>query len=327
ALIKYLQNLWLFLSAFNLTGTTTRLSFDETVTRIQHYYAFHEEASLKMILEGLTRLRTKVMELNPNFIQHLDIESLLTLFVENFFSSMRGGNTDTPMMLDFCLRFPRCINELLKRVTGTSYRYFTNPVASYYLQPTLGDVDINFCDLAKLPKPLSGCLSKKQLDEIRQWVQQYDNTTRNFSTKDKPGTLPLNLYESAPPEQHSVDFNDVLLNEDIPVQHQYTNTARNIVIAQSTYVVVSRIYRLCSAPNSQLYITKLLEDVVDDYDSARYVTTLCYTQDVVDPLLFTTSGEEHVIPKEGIKGVVSSLTVVENETVEIDEGEYYLLLA
>ena len=41
------------------------------------------------------------------------------------------------------------------------------------------------------------------------------NTTRNFSTKDKPGTLPLNLYESAPPEQHSVDF-DVLLNEDIP---------------------------------------------------------------------------------------------------------------
>ena len=81
ALIKY------FLSAFNLSGTTTRLSFDETVTRVQHYYAFHEEASLKvqgikgstsqtqgpdgtlsattlnsvkMILEGLTRLRTKV---------------------------------------------------------------------------------------------------------------------------------------------------------------------------------------------------------------------------------------------------------------------------
>ena len=198
--------------------------------------------------------------------------------------------------------------------------------------PTLGDVDINFCDLAKLPKPLSGCLSRKQLlNEIRQWVKQHgksvrQNTTRNFSTKDKPGTLPLNLYESAPPEQHSVDF-DVLLNEDIPVQHQDTSTARNIVIAQSTYVVVSRIYKPRSAPNSPLYITKLLEDVVDDYDSARYVTTLFYTQDVVDPLLFTTSGEEHVIPKEGIKGVVSSITVVDNETVEIDEGEYYLLLA
>ena len=74
-----------------------------------------------MILEGLTRLRTKVMELNPNFVQHLGVVSLLTHFVENFFSSMRGGNTDTPMMLDFCLRFARCINELLKRVTGTGY--------------------------------------------------------------------------------------------------------------------------------------------------------------------------------------------------------------
>ena len=48
ALIKYLQNLWLFLSAFNLTGTTTRLSFDETVTRVQHYYASQKEASLKV---------------------------------------------------------------------------------------------------------------------------------------------------------------------------------------------------------------------------------------------------------------------------------------
>ncbi|CAH3033460.1 unnamed protein product, partial [Porites lobata] len=148
---------------------------------------------------------------------------------------------------------------------------------------------------------------KKQLDEIHQWVQQYgksvrQNTTRNFSKKGKPGTLQLNLYESAPPEQHSVDF-DVLLNEVIPVQHQDTSTARNIVIAQSTYVVVSRIYKPRSAPNSPLYITKPFEDLVDDYDSARYVTTLCYTQDVVDPLLFTTFGRRACHPKKGIKGV------------------------
>ena len=95
------------------------------------------------------------------------------------------------------------INELLKCVTDTSYRYFTNPATSYYLQPTLGDADVNYCDLAKLPKP--------SLYELRQWAQQYgrsvrQNTTRNVSTKDKPGTLPLILYESAPPEQHSGDY-------------------------------------------------------------------------------------------------------------------------
>ena len=87
------------------------------------------------------------------------------------------------------------------------------------------------------------------------------------------------------------------------------------------------MYKPHSAPNSSLYITKLLEDFVDNCDSAGYVRALCHTQDVVNPLLFTTSGEEHVIPKEAIKGVVSNITVVDNETIEIDEGEYYLLLA
>lgn len=86
------------------------------------------------------------------------------------------------------------------------------------------------------------------------------------------------------------------------------------------------MYKPRSALNSPLYITKLIEDVVDDCDSAGYVRTICYTQDV-DPLLFTASGEEHVIPKEARKGVVSNITVVDNETVEKDEGEYYLLLA
>lgn len=189
ALIQYLQNLWLFLSAFNLTSSEN-VSFEETINHVQHYYAFHKEASLKvqsikgstcatqgpdgtlssatlcsvkMILEGLTRLKTKVLEINPAFMQHVNVGSLLTLFVENFLSSMRGGNTNTPMMLDFCMRFPRCINELLKHVTGTSFVYFTSPVSSYYLQPSLGNVAISFSDLAKQPKPLSGCLDRKSV--------------------------------------------------------------------------------------------------------------------------------------------------------------------
>ena len=75
------------------------------------------------------------------------------------------------------------------------------------------------------------------------------------------------------------------------------------------------MYKPRSAPNSPLYITKLLEDVVDDCDSAGYDRTLCHIQDFVDPLLFTTSGEEHVIrPKEAIKGVVNNITVVGNES-------------
>jgi len=137
----------------------------------------------------------------PELIQHVDVESLFSLFVESFISSMRGGNTDIPIMLDFCLRFPSCINNVLKRVTGTRYRYFTNPVASYYLQPTLGDVDVNFCDLPKLPKPSSGCLTKKQWNELRQWTQQYGRSVRQWPT------IFISLLESS---LNSLTFQTVL---------------------------------------------------------------------------------------------------------------------
>ena len=156
-------------------------------------------------------------------------------------------------------------------------------------------------------------LSKKQLDVIRQWVQHYsksvrENTTRNFSAKDKPGTLPLNLFESAPPEQHSVDF-DVLLNEDIPVQHQDTSTACNIVIAQSRYVVVSRIYKPCSAPNSPLYITKLLEDVIGDYDSAKYYLLLALVNGSTDTTSPNEADEEPFAESVDGQGDEDSITM------------------
>ena len=156
-------------------------------------------------------------------------------------------------------------------------------------------------------------LSKKQLDVIRQWVQHYsksvrENTTRNFSAKDKPGTLPLNLFESAPPEQHSVDFG-VLLNEDILVQHQDTSTACNIVIAQSRYVVVSRIYKPCSAPNSPLYITKLLEDVIDDYDSAKYYLLLALVNGSTDTTSPNEADEEPFAESVDGQGDKDSITM------------------
>ena len=142
-----MQNIWLFLSAFNLTGAKTRISYDETVTRVQQCYAFHEEASLKV-------------------------------------QGIKGSTSQT------------------QGPDGT------------LSATTLNSVKMILEGLSRL--------KTKQLNELRQWTQQYgrsvrQNTTRNFSTKDKPRTLPLNLYESAPPEQHSVDF-DVLLNEDIPAQ-------------------------------------------------------------------------------------------------------------
>ena len=133
-------------------------------------------------------------------------------------------------------------------------------------------------------------------------------TTRNHSTKDKPETLPLNLFAPTLPEQHSVDF-DELLRGDLPPD-QSTSSAWNIVIPQSTFVVVSRKYRPSSVPTSPLYMTKLLEDVVDDNEETCYVKMTWYAQDFVDPLLFNNTGEEIAIPKEAIKGIVNNISYV-----------------
>ena len=65
---------------------------------------------------------------------------------------------------------------------------------------------------------------------------------------------------------------------------------------------------------------------MEDDQSACHVKTVYYTQDIVDHLLFNTTGEEHTTPKDAIKEVVNSITV-DDESLEIDEEAYYLLLA
>ena len=74
--------------------------------------------SVKTILEGLSR-KTKVMELNPNFIQHVDVEILLTLFVENFFPSMRGGDNG----YSHNARLVLVLSQMYHRITETFQRY------------------------------------------------------------------------------------------------------------------------------------------------------------------------------------------------------------
>ena len=113
--------------------------FNDTITLTRAYYSFLEKQTLsvqqikgstaqtqgpdgtlsstslnsvKMILVGLNRLKKELIQLNPEYLSHIKVRSLLTLFVENFFSSMRGGNTDTPTMLCVFQDTRRnCLNE------------------------------------------------------------------------------------------------------------------------------------------------------------------------------------------------------------------------
>ena len=129
ALIKFLENLWKFLIGFHLTCEKLG-NINDTTTRTQEYYSFLEEATLRvqqikgtaaqtqgpdgtlssttldsvrMILDGLNRLKENVESINPDYIDTINVHSILTLFVENLFFTMTAGNTATPTKFEFCL--------------------------------------------------------------------------------------------------------------------------------------------------------------------------------------------------------------------------------
>ena len=151
--------------------------------------------------------------------------------------------------------------------------------------------------------------------DLRVYAQQNgkcvrQNTTHNFSTKDKPGTLPINFYESAAPNQSTNPQNR---------DNEASDPTCKVAISHSTYVLVSQKYRPNSMPVSPLYFAKLLEDVTEDNQSTCYVKAIWFTQDFIDPLLFIITGEEFPVPKLGIKTIVRSIKAVEDNTIEIGD--------
>ena len=214
ALIKFLENLWKFLTGFHLT--CEKPGNINTITRTQEYYSYLEEATLRvqqikgtaaqtqgpdgtlssttldsvrMILDGLNRLKENIESISPDYIDTINVRSILTLFVENLFSTMRAENTATPTEFEFCLRFPRSVKELLKRVTKTSFNYFTNAKASHYLKPKIKTVPVPFTDLAMFAKPFKGTIAQKYAGEATQWVSLNGKSVRqNTSGTSQPKT-------------------------------------------------------------------------------------------------------------------------------------------
>ena len=70
---------------------------------------------------------------------------------------------------------------------------------------------------------------------------------------------------------------------------------------------------------------KRLEDLPGD-DHMADARTEWYSQDLVDPLLFTTTGKEHIVSKDGMKGTVN-VKWIADDTIEIEENDYYIYLA
>ena len=127
------------------------------------------------------------------------------------------------IQLEFDYRFSRAIKEWLKRQCFTPFAYFTAP-KSYYPQVF---TTTYYNDLPKLCPPKAHKLSEKQVSEMRNWRAMYgqsvpQKTVRNMTTKDNPGTLPINLYAADSLTVQPLDFTVLSEAAAVPVPHRET---------------------------------------------------------------------------------------------------------
>ena len=109
----------------------------------------------------------------------------------------------------------------MKRQSFTPFAYFT-AFKPYYPQV----FTTTYCnDLPKLCPPKAHKLSEKQVSEMRKWRAMYgqsvpQKTVRNMTTKDNPGTLPINLYAAYSLTVQPLDFTVLSRPAAVPVPHR-----------------------------------------------------------------------------------------------------------
>ena len=92
----------------------------------------------------------------------------------------------------------------------TKFCYYTNAKSHY---PRVKS-DLRYSELPKMSPPSSAQLTKSQVQQMRDWQIKHgpsvaQKTVRNMSTKDNPGTLPMNLYLTEHPTSQQFDFGKV----------------------------------------------------------------------------------------------------------------------
>ncbi|VDI76963.1 Hypothetical predicted protein [Mytilus galloprovincialis] len=167
-------------------------------------------SDLKMMIDSLQQVLDLVRKVKPTFEERLNIKSCLTLVVENLFAEMRQGN-DMPLVLQFSQRFHSCTRELLKRVTKSSFVYFTGENSYYH---RTDNSYVSFQEIPRMDLPVKKKLSADQMSKLRCWRSEFgqsvrQNTVRGLTTKDKPGTLPLTCYEKGDTAVKEIDVGNL----------------------------------------------------------------------------------------------------------------------
>ena len=138
-------------------------------------------------------------------------------------------------------------------------------------------------------------------------------TVRNMTTKDNPGTLPINLYAADTPTVQPLDF--AVLSEAAPV----TEPQREETLYKQSQIVC---LKADSSDTPQLLTMACLQENVSD--GMKRVKAIVFMQDPFNPVLFTEVAERYV----NVSNIVCALTCYNylEDTLELEEHDLILLL-
>ena len=146
--------------------------------------------SLELMAQSLCKVENNIKDLSsyPDFEVNLNLESLLTLNVENQ-HAVTHFKKETFTLYEYVQIFGSSVEEGVKRVTPWSAHCYMHPNSYYPVEPSATGQLVLF----ETPKPARERLSGNDEAEMRVWAKRYGKSVRH--TMDRAGTLPLNLYE------------------------------------------------------------------------------------------------------------------------------------
>ena len=157
---------------------------------------------------------------------------------------------------------------------------------------------------------------RKWREEFGQSVRQV--TVRNKSTKDNPGTLPINCYFTKPSEPQPVDFDNLLSMASASDEEDPVASSSSNLFCKDAFVVIKPGYQPSRLPEAPFFLGKCKNNAKA---SERKLTVSIYAQDQLLPFNFVDAQLQCQIEISGILRKAENVRI-EDDVVALDEDEY-----
>ena len=149
--------------------------------------------SLELLKKSLQSTESNIKELStyPGFNLQLDLETLLTLHVENQ-HAVTHFKRGTFSLYEYALIFGSSIEEAVKRISKWAATYYTHP-GSFYKLPTSGAV---LLPRIHIPKPPGSQVTRNEEAQMRAWAKRHGKSVRQRNVR-QDTIFPGHSYDEA----------------------------------------------------------------------------------------------------------------------------------